>query len=74
MRHVGAKTLGGGIAAVVARDARSLLLAELAAVLSLPLPVLGRFPMRVRSRMQVDSRLATVDLPAVGRATLRRVK
>lgn len=66
--------LGVGIAAAWAWDARSLLFAVPAAVLYLPLVALGRFLMRGRLRMQVDSWLATVDVPTVGRAMLRRVK
>lgn len=66
--------LGVGLAAAVAWDARSLLVAVPAAVLCLPLLAHGRFLMRGRLRMQVDSWLATVDVPAVGRTMLRRVK
>ncbi len=40
----------------------------------LPLLALGRFLMRGRLRMRVASWLATVDVPAVGRAMPRRVK
>ena len=66
--------LGGGITAAVVWDARSLLFAVPAAVLYLPLLTLGRFLTRGRLRKQVDSWLATFDVPAVGRAMLRRVK
>jgi hypothetical protein len=66
--------LGGGITAAGAWDARSLLFAVPAALLYVPLLALGRFLMRWRMRMQVDSWLATVDVPAVGRVMLRRVK
>ncbi len=66
--------LGVGVAAAVAWDAGSLLIAVPAAMLYLPLLALGRFLMRSQLRMQVDSWLATVDVPAVGRAMLRRVK
>ena len=66
--------LGSGIAAALAWDARSDLLAVPAAVLYLPHLALGRFLMPGRLRMQVDSWLATVDVPAVGQAMLRRVK
>jgi hypothetical protein len=66
--------IGVGIAATVAWDARGLLFAVQTSVLYLPLLALGRFLMRGRLRMQVDSWLATVDVPAVGRAMLRRVK
>ena len=66
--------LGVGIAAAWAWDARSLLFVVPAAVLYMPLLALGRFLTRGRLRMQVDSWLATVDVPAVGRAMLRRVK
>jgi hypothetical protein len=58
----------------LAWDARSDLLAVPAAVLYLPHLALGRFLMPGRLRMQVDSWLATVDVPAVGQAMLRRVK
>ncbi len=67
-------TFGVGIAAAGAWDERSLLVAVAAAVVYLPLLALGRFLMRGRLRKQVDSWLATVDVPAVGRAMLRRVK
>lgn len=66
--------IGVGITAAGAWDARSLLFAVPAAVLYLPLLALGRFLMRGRLRMQVDSWLATVDVPAVGQTVLRRVK
>ena len=66
--------LGVGLAAAVAWDARSLLVAVPAAVLCLPLLALGRFLMRWRMRMQVDSWLATVDVRTVGGSMLRRVK
>ena len=66
--------LGSGIAAALAWDAPSDLLAVPAAVLYLPHLALGRFLMPGRLRMQVDSWLATVDVPAVGQAMLRRVK
>jgi hypothetical protein len=66
--------LGGGIAVAVAWDERSLLFAVPAVLLYLPLLALGRFLMRGRLWMQVDSWLATVDVPAAGQAVLRRVK
>lgn len=66
--------LGVGITAAGAWDARSLLFAVPAALLYVPLLALGRFLMRWRMRMQVDSWLATVDVRTVGGAMLRRVK
>ena len=56
--------LGVGLAAAAAWDARSLLFAVPAALLFVPLFALWRFLMRGRLRMQVDSWLATVNVPA----------